>query len=360
MKILVTGSAGFIGSYLCRALISRGDSVFGIDNFEPYYAKKAKEFNCDLINLHAGKKAKYIKDKNLLEVYKLVADSPLYKKSLKAGSYKFIKGDIRNLDFLEKIFKKEKFNAVIHLAAMAGVPKSLEKPQYYSQVNLEGTINLLDLSKSYNVKKFIFGSSSSVYGDRAKVPFRESEDISRPVSPYAATKVAGEAICYTYHHLFDLSTVIIRIFGPIYGPLQRPYGMFLQRAIKFIDNDLPVTIYGRDGWKMSRDCTYIDDEVRGIIQALDEKLDFEVINVGSGKPKSLKEQLNAVEKAMVKKAKVKYTSKKKTEVLKTCADISKAKKILRWRPRMDFKKGVKKQYEVYNLMPDWYKAVEKI
>jgi len=357
MKVLVTGAAGFIGSFVTRALISRGDDVVGIDNFDPYYSILAKKWNIGLINLHANKNPKYFKKDSLREVYHKITDSVPYKKIGKVGTFNFEIGDIRDIKFLKKTFKKHKFDAVIHLAALAGVPKSIEDPVSYAQVNVEGTINLLECSKDAKLKKFVFGSSSSVYGERSKVPFKESEDIVKPISPYAATKVAGEIICFTYHYLFDLKIAVIRIFGPVFGPLQRPYGMFLQRAIKFSDNNIPIPIYGKAGWKMKRDYTYIDDEVQGLISAVDKKFNFEIINIGSGVPRSLREQLNIVEKVMGRKAKIKYLPEKKTEVSITYADISKAKKILSYQPKTHFLSGVRKQYEVYRLMPSWYREV---
>lgn len=351
MKYLITGGAGFIGSFLARVLIQRGDDVIAIDNFNEYYSKQAKEFNLDLVRLTARQEPMNFSLDVLKPIHEKLAEfSGLG--SIGTGGFKFIECDIRDYEKLRSIFESEKIEKVMHLAAMAGVPYSLEKPRLYTEVNIDGTVNLLKLSAKYRVKNFVFGSSSSVYGGRTNVPFKETDDVSKPISPYAATKRMGEIMCYTYHHLFKFPITIARIFGPIYGPLQRPYGMAAQRFIRQVYQNKSMTIYG-DG-EMGRDSTYIDDQVAGLIKCLDRNLDFEIINIGTGNPVTVKELASEV-RNLFGKGELVNLEKPPTEVPITFADISKARELLNYEPMMGFAEGLRRQFEIFQMMPDWYK-----
>ncbi len=357
MKIFVTGAAGFIGSYLCRALLWRGDEVVGLDNFHEYYPRKCKEFNIDLINLASGRDAQYLFGKELNSVYKKL-ESYTDKKIVKdRGCFSFIEGDIRDFEFLKDLFEKHKFDAVIHLAAMAGVPLSLLQPRLYTEVNVDGTVNLLMLSSKISVKNFVFASSSSVYGDRNEVPFMEDEPANRPISPYASSKLAGEAFCYAFHHNFKIPVSCLRFFT-VYGPLQRPYGMVIQRFINQAYRGIPLTIYG-DG-SMARDYTYVEDTVSGIISALDMKCDYEIFNLGNSSPVSVLELAKIIQQALGVKAQLNFVDRPSTEVSVTCAGITKARKILEYNPNMNFFEGIRRQVEIFMLMPDWYKRLENV
>ena len=364
-QVLITGCAGFIGSYLARALIKRGNHVVGIDNFEEYYPRKAKEFNLDLIRTCAGYPAENFDEKLLENILNKIEKNSVSKNNLsifEKGTFEFIEGDIRDAQKLGiHIFKNHNIDKVVHLAAMAGVRTSEKIPRHYVDVNCIGTVNLLELCKQFHVQQFVFGSSSSVYGGRTNVPFKEGDNVNSTISIYAATKVFGETACYKYSAAgmkddHPLLTTVIRIFGPVYGPLQRPYGMALQRFIRQTDHNKPMTIFG-DG-SMSRDCTYIDDMVDGLVLALDNEFNYEIINIGNGKPISVVHMVATV-KRLMGKGKFKKVPKPSTEVPITFADITKAKILLRYEPsyidELDFMKGVRKQIDVYQAMPDWYR-----
>lgn len=356
MKVLVTGAAGFIGSYLTRELLRRGDEVIGMDNFNDYYPRECKEFNLDIINLEIGKDPEKF-DRSVVEpIYEKLLEYRNWEKLEKTGEFTFYEGDIVDTDFIAELFEKHKPDVVMHLAAMAGVPYSLKKPLLYSDVNVTGTINLLEQSAKHKISRFVFGSSSSVYGGRKDVPFKEDDDVSKPISTYAATKRMGEIICYTYHHLYKIPTINARIFGPIYGPLQRFYGMAAQRFIKQVHQGKPITIYG-DG-EMGRDSTYIDDEVDGLIKCLDTDIPFETFNIGTGSPVTVNEMSQLIINEFGKGETVSL-EKPPTEVPITYADVSKAKELLDYEAKVSFEEGIRRQVEVFKMMPDWYKDMEE-
>jgi len=360
MKVLVTGAAGFIGSFLSRALLARGDDVVGLDNFSDYYSRRAKEFNLDLIRYSVGQKIENSSEEEISKTLKLLNSytngSDVTTGAEKKGKFSFYEADIREPVQLEEIFHAESIDKIVHLAAMAGVPYSLKEPLLYSTTNLDGTVNMLELSAQNNVKSFVFGSSSSIYGSPEKVPTPEDYHINQPESLYAATKRAGELICYSYNHNYKIPIVCARIFGAIYGPLQRPYGMAAQKFIRQVDYDLPITVYG-DG-SMKRDVTYIDDEVDGLIKCLDVDVDFEIVNVGgTGDPVSVKEMAEHTLKFMGK-GKVEYIEKPSTEVKITCADTTKAKELLGYESKTSYEEGIRRQVEVYLAMPDWYRELK--
>ena len=281
------------------------------------------------------------------------------KKEDKPGTFTFYEGDITDYDFLNGLFEKEKPEAVIHLAAMAGVPYSTKNPRIYTYVNVDGTTNLLTLSKDYNIRKFVFGSSSSVYGNREDKKVTEQDDVSKAVSVYGASKVAGEVICHAFNVIFGLPVVIDRIFGPIYGPLQRPYGMFHQRAVNYTYNGKKIKVYGKYGLKTAKDSTYIDDQVEGILECLDSNFLFDVFNTGTSEPLQIQTWIESVETAFGKKLEAEVVEVDTSDVVSS-ADISKAQKMLNYSPKMNMYEGVKRQVDVFKLMPEWYKTMEKV
>ena len=308
-RILVTGGAGFIGSHLVDTLLERGDEVAVIDDFNDFYSPEEKENNV----------ASHLKDKN----------------------FKLNRGDIRDRGLLEKVFSGSRPEVVVHLAARAGVRPSLEDPGLYEEVNVGGTYNLLELSKDYNVKNFVFASSSSVYGENKKVPFSESDPVDNPISPYAATKKSGELICYTYHHLYGLPVTCLRFFT-VYGPRQRP-DLAIRKFMERIDRGEKISVYG-DG-SMKRDFTYIDDIVRGIIASIDNPFDYEIINLGNSTPISVSDLVKNLEKVMGKDAKIKCESEKPGDVPITYASTEKAERLLGFSPATPIDAGLETMYK---------------
>lgn len=312
MKLLVTGGAGFIGSQLCERLIDRGDNIVCIDNFNDFYDPRIKRKNV----------------KNLLQNEKFL----------------LFEEDICDYDSLEKIFSSNSFDAIVHLAARAGVRPSIEQPLLYGRVNVNATMNLLEMSKIHNVKKFIFASSSSIYGNTKKVPFSESDNVDNPVSPYAASKKAGELIAYTYFHLYQISISVIRFFT-VYGPKQRP-DMAIHKFTRMIDKGEKIPVFG-DG-SSKRDYTFISDIIDGIISSISCCSGYEIYNLGDSKTINLLEMISTIEKYLGKRAKFEYLSRQPGDVDITYADISKAAKKLDYSPKIYFDEGIK-------IFVDWYK-----
>ncbi len=317
--VLVTGGAGFIGSATTKALIDRGDRVVMIDNFNDYYDPSLKE---DRLKV-------FLKG---------------YKKSVKCpNGYVLYRGDIRDQKLLEKIFKKEKIDKVIHLAAMAGVRYSLTNPGLYVDVNIVATTLLLDLAVKYKIKNFVYASSSSVYGANAKVPFSETDSVDTPISPYAATKKATELIAHVYSHIYKLPTTGLRFFT-VYGPWGRPdMGVF--KFVDWIVNGEKIELFNRGD--MRRNFTYVDDIVSGILVALDANLPYDVINIGGDRDEHLMDYIACVEKSAGKKAKKKLLPMQPGDVPSTVADISKLRKM-GWAPTTRIEAGV-------DRMVEWYK-----
>ncbi|HHE36820.1 MAG TPA: NAD-dependent epimerase/dehydratase family protein [Candidatus Woesearchaeota archaeon] len=311
MKILVTGCAGFIGSHVAEALLLRGDTVIGIDNINDYYDPAKKEKNLEILKKHK--------------------------------KFVFYKEDIRNYDNLKRIFIRENPDKVVHLAARAGVRASIQNPLLYQEVNIRGTLNLLELAKNSKAKSFVFASSSSVYGNQEKTPFSEDDDVSTPISPYAATKRAGELLCYTYHHIYNTSITCLRFFT-VYGPRGRP-DMAPYKFTKLIIEGKPVPRYG-DG-TTKRDYTYITDIVKGVIAAIDKELSFEIINLGNNKPVMLNDFIRVIEEATHRKAIIKEMPMQPGDVNITYADIRKAQRLLGYQPETSIEEGMKKFVEWY-------------
>ncbi len=316
MNILVTGGAGFIGSNLCEKLICAGEKIICIDNFNDYYDPKIKEEN--LRNLEG--RANFI-------LYRM---------------------DILDREKLKEVFNKHSFDMVIHLAARAGVRPSISNASLYEAVNVQGTINILECCRKYGIGKLIFASSSSVYGGNKKIPFSENDIVDRPISPYAATKKAGELICYTYSHLFNISVYCYRFFT-VYGPRQRPE-MAIYKFTKLITEEKPIEIFG-DGTS-SRDYTYVEDIVDVIASNLENVKGYEIINLGNSNPVKVTELIKFIEKAANKKAQVEYGRVQAGDVPVTYADILKAKKMLKYNPKTRIEEGI-------NKFTAWYTETRK-
>ena len=313
--ILVTGGAGFIGSHLCERLLSEGIKVICLDNFDSFYDPN-------------------IKIKN---VERMVKKFPV--------QFELVTGDIRNPDHLKGIFQKNRVDFVVHLAARAGVRPSIAEPLLYQDVNIRGTIVLLEACKEHGINNFIFASSSSVYGENQRVPFTEKDLDIQPISPYGATKRAGELLCYSYHHLDGMNIACLRIFTA-YGPRQRPE-MAIHKFTRLIDQGEKIPIYG-DG-SSRRDYTYIDDLIEGILAVIPHHKGFEIYNLGESQTTSLMELIKLIEGAFGKKANMEMLESQPGDVSVTYADITKAKRLLKYRPKVKMEEGIRRFVE-------WYKA----
>jgi len=313
--ILVTGGAGFIGSHLCGRLLREGARVICFDNFDSFYDPE-------------------IKIRNVKEITKKYPDP-----------FTLITGDIRNRGHLQEAFKKYPIDIVFHLAARAGVRPSIADPQLYEDVNLRGTILLLEACREFGVKKFIFASSSSVYGENQRVPFSEEDLNIHPISPYGITKRAGELLCYCYHHLYQMEMSCLRIFTA-YGPGQRPE-MAIHKFTRLTDHGEEIPMYG-DG-SSRRDYTYIDDLIDGMMAVLGHHKGFEVYNLGESRTTSLMELIRLIEEALGKKARIQRLEPQQGDVTVTYADIRKASRMLGYQPRVKIEEGIKR-------FVDWYKA----
>jgi UDP-glucuronate 4-epimerase len=310
MQILVTGGAGFIGSHLIERLLKEGYEIVCLDNFNDYYNPEVKRNNI--------------------------------KPFLREKRFNLVEADIRDKDSLKKVFEKYKFQKVIHLAAQAGVRLSLKQPNLYVDVNINGTLNLLELSKEYKIKNFIFGSSSSVYGATKEIPFSEEGKL-KPISPYGVSKRTGELLCSTYNHLYNLPVTILRFFT-VYGPRQRP-DMAINKFIKLIDEGKEICLYGNG--ETSRDYTYISDIVEGIMSALNKDFNYEIFNLGNSNPTDLSHLISLIEKNLRKSAKAKYLPEQPGDPSITFADITKSKRMLSYNPKIKMAEGIKNFIEWY-------------
>jgi len=311
MNVLVTGSAGFIGSHAVERLLVDGHEVVGLDNFDAFYDRRTKQSNLEAALVH--------------------------------HRYTFLEADIRDTERMAEIFRRHgPFDAVMHLAAKAGVRPSIAEPRLYEEVNIAGTMNLLEAAvRSSRPTRFVFASSSSVYGNNPKVPFSETDPVDNPISPYAATKKAGELICHTYHHLYDLPVFCLRFFT-VYGPRQRP-DLAIQKFIRKIFAGEPVPMYG-DG-SSSRDYTYIDDVIAGVRRAIDRCRGYEIINLGSRHPVVLKEMIEVVAEACGREAVIEPLPMQPGDMERTFADVEKAARLLDYKPSVPFREGVALQVE---------------
>ena len=325
--ILVTGAAGFIGSHTAQALVSRGDRVVGLDNLNDYYDPTRK---------HA----------NLEEIRQALTQSG------QADRWTFVEGDIRDKKLVAELFASYTFGAILHLAAMAGVRSSIENPHVYYDVNVTGTLNLLDeaVGRTRENKKpallptFVFASTSSVYGNTTQIPFMEQENCDRPLAPYAASKRSGELLGYSYHHLYGIAFTALRFFT-VYGPRGRPDMM----AYKVLDNIFAgrkVPLY--NSGHMHRDWTFVTDIVQGIVQAIDHPLGYAVINLGRGQPVLLAEFVKIIEHIAGKKANLIPTPMVEADIAYTYADLTKAQALLGYNPKLSVKEGISQFWDWYN------------
>ena len=307
-RILVTGGAGFIGSHLVDRLLGEGSwAVSVVDDLNDFYSPAVKRAN---VTQHA--------------------DDP---------NYRIFENDIRDAASLRYVFETIEPDVIVHLAARAGVRPSLKDPKLYVETNIDGTVNLLELAKEFGVKQFVFGSSSSVYGINCKIPFSEEDRIHKPISPYAATKAAGELLCHTYSHLYDIRTVCLRFFT-VYGARQRP-DLAIHKFSKLIWEERPVPMFG-DG-TARRDYTYIDDIVQGVRAAIDyDQSIHEVFNLGESETTELKRLIELLEENLGKKAVIENQPVQPGDVPITYADISKARRLLKYDPQTKIEEGLPK------------------
>jgi len=335
MIYLVTGGSGFIGSHLIEKLLKEGHSVINIDNFDDFYDYKIKIKNT-LDSLEKNIDFEFSEKEN--DIQNLISIS-------KSEHYTLYFRDIRDQKGLEKIFRNHQIDFIIHLAALAGVRPSIERPLEYEEVNVRGTMNLWELCNQFGIKKFICASSSSVYGNNEKIPFCETDNVDQPISPYAATKKSGEVLGHVYHSLYGIDMIQLRFFT-VYGPRQRP-DLAIHKFTKLISENKEIPFYG-DG-NTARDYTYIDDIIDGILKSIDylEKNSdiYEIINLGENEVVTLTEMLSEIEKNLNKTAIRKILPLQPGDVQKTSADITKAQNLIGYKPVTNFQNGTKKFVE---------------
>ena len=318
-SFLVTGCAGFIGWKVSEKLLQRGYKVVGIDNMNDYYDVKLKEYRL-----------------NSLKEY---------------SNFEFYPIDIENFDALKEVFRKHSFDCVINEAARAGVRYSIQNPHIYFTTNVIGTLNLLELCRHTEVKKFVLASTSSLYAGQS-MPFKEDLPVNTPISPYAASKKSAEVLCYTYHYLYGIDVSVVRYFT-VYGPAGRP-DMSVFRFIKWILEDKPLQVFG-DG-SQSRDFTYVDDIAEGTLLAT-KPMGYEIINLGNNQPISLLDLIKLIEKHTNKSAKLELKDFHKADMKATWADISKAERLLGWKPRVSLEEGIRRTVEWTIQNWQWVKEV---
>lgn len=314
-SILVTGGAGFIGSHLVDRLLAEGRwRITVVDDLNDFYSPEIKHANIA--------------------------------KHLKRPEYKFVEADIRDADAMANVFSDEKFDVIAHLAARAGVRPSLSEPKLYAETNINGTLNLLELCREHGIKQFVFGSSSSVYGINEKVPFAEDDRIHQPISPYAATKAAGELICHTYSHLYDIRCICLRFFT-VYGARQRP-DLAIHKFARLITEGKPIQVFG-DG-SSRRDYTYIDDIIDGVRAAIDyDGSLYEIFNLGESETTELGELISLLERSLEMNAIIDRQPMQPGDVPATYADISKARRLLGYDPQTKIADGIPK-------FVDWFRT----
>jgi UDP-glucuronate 4-epimerase len=306
MHILVTGGAGFIGSHLTRRLLSRGDRVTVLDDFNDFYDPARKRDNVEPF--------------------------------LENPDYLLVEGDIRDEARIDTVFGEGRFDAVIHLAARAGVRPSLQEPILYEDVNCIGTLRLLEAARQHGPNLFLFGSSSSVYGINEKVPFSENDPVNQPISPYATTKRSGELLCYNYHHLYGFRIACLRFFT-VFGPAQRPE-MAIHKFTDLLWNGKSVPMYGDGGSR--RDYTYVDDIVDGLIATLELAPGFEILNLGGADTTSLKDLVHWIAEELAVEPRIDYLPAQPGDVPITYADVSKAARLLGYAPKVPIREGLRR------------------
>ena len=322
MKYLVTGCAGFIGWKVTEFLLAAGHTVVGIDALNAAYDPQVKQWRLEQLK-----------------------GTP---------NFHFHHSDICDQETLRTIFNTSTFDAVINLAARAGVRQSVENPWVYIDTNITGTLNLLELCREFEVKKFVLASTSSLYGENNPLPFSEEANTDGPLSPYAASKKGAESLCHSYHHLYGIDVTIFRFFT-VYGPAGRP-DMSAFRFVHWISEGKPVTVYG-DGKQSSRDYTYLEDIARGVIAGL-KPLEYEVINLGSDSPIVLIDTIRLIEELVGRKAELSHQPFHPADVRATWADIRKAEKLLGWRPQVSFREGITALVAWYQANREWAKHIQ--
>jgi UDP-glucuronate 4-epimerase len=310
--VLVTGGAGFIGSHLTARLLQDGDRVTGLDLFDDFYAPELKQANVEPFLRHR--------------------------------SYRLVKGDIRDEQLLQELFSRGRFEVVVHLAARAGVRPSLEMPLLYQDVNVRGTAAVLEAARRHQVRRVVFGSSSSVYGNNRKVPFAEDDPVEHPISPYAASKRAGELLAYSFHHLYGMDIPCLRFFT-VYGPAQRPE-MAIHKFTRAIEEGRPVTMFG-DG-SMRRDFTYVDDIIDGVVAAMERARGYRIYNLGESQTVTVAELIERIGEALGKVPKIEQLPAQPGDVDVTYADIRRAREELGYTPVTDVVQGLRK-------FVDWFR-----
>ncbi|HEV7786084.1 MAG TPA: GDP-mannose 4,6-dehydratase [Thermoanaerobaculia bacterium] len=304
--ILVTGGAGFIGSHLTRRLLARGDRVTVLDDFNDFYDPARKRENV----------------------------APL----LPRPEYRLVEGDIRDEAKVDRLYAEGRFDAVVHLAARAGVRPSLNEPILYEDVNCIGTLRLLEAARRHGPKIFIFGSSSSVYGINEKLPFAEADEVNQPISPYATTKRTGELLCYNYHHLYGFRVACLRFFT-VFGPAQRPE-MAIHKFTDLLWRGKAVPVFGDGGSR--RDYTFVDDIVDGLTASLDLAPGFEILNLGGAETTSLRDLVHWIAEELAVKPRIDYLPAQPGDVPITYADVSKAARILGYSPKVPIREGLRR------------------
>lgn len=321
MRYLVTGAAGFIGSTVAEQLLDAGHDVVGADNINDAYDVRLKQWRLDRL--------------------------------MDRDNFQFEKKDISDRADVRRLFKGPKYDGVINLAARAGVRPSVANPWLYNQANSDATLNLLQACVDAGVTKFVLSSTSSLYGGKNPMPYTETLDTSRPLSPYASSKKAAETMCYTYHYLHGVDVTVFRYFT-VYGPAGRP-DMAPFRFVQWIREGRPVQVFG-DG-EQARDFTYVDDVARGTIAGL-KKVGYEIINLGSDQPFKLMEMIAIIEKLTGKKARLVFSPMHKADVLATWADVSKADALLGWRPEIQLEEGMRRVLDWYDENRSWASEIK--
>ena len=308
MAVLITGAAGFIGSHVAERLLGRGEEVVGLDLFDDFYDSSIKESNLTVARDHAA--------------------------------FREVRGDIRDSELLESL--PDDIDAIVHLAARAGVRPSIARPELYTSVNVDGTVALLELATRRRIPSFVFASSSSVYGNNEKVPFAEDDPVDHPISPYAATKKAGELLCHTYRHLQGIEVIALRFFT-VYGPRQRP-DLAIHKFARLMSEGRPIPVYG-DG-STERDYTYVDDTLHGVTAALDHVRakpgTYEIVNLGESRTVSLNEMIQVLSEEMGIEPEIERLPLQPGDVTRTYADVSKARRLLGYEPATDFGEGIRR------------------
>jgi UDP-glucuronate 4-epimerase len=313
-RILVTGAAGFIGSHTVEAFLERGDTVLGVDNFDTYY---------DVLRKHAN-------------VAQLRARP-------EAGRLQFVEGDVRDQELLRRLYSDWKPEVVVHLAAVAGVRASIEQPQLYFDVNVNGTLSVLEAARAFKVGHVVLASTSSVYGNSVRLPFVEDDPADRPLAPYAASKRAAEMLGHSYYHLYGINFTALRFFT-VYGPRNRP-DMMAYKVLDSIFSGQELPLY--EGGQMYRDWTYVSDTVAGVVAAADHQVGFEVINLGRGEPVLLLDFVHRIEELAGRRARFVSRPKLGSDASATHADIGKARQLLGYAPKVSFNEGVSRFWAWY-------------